>query len=151
MNLVDYIRQAEQEAWRQHIKANSVMLNRTIKLVREGYAAIGGSIQGYPPMICGLSAFLTDELPDDIAFAVFFCYELIFAAIMLVFWFINNKVFILLLNIPGCIWFYWNFWNICKYKLGLCKAKTKNVILTSLSCFVVLVVILQVLNSFRKY
>ena len=61
MNLVDYIRQAEQEAWQQHIKANSVMLNRTI----------GGSIQGYPPMICGLSAFLTDELPDDIAFAVF--------------------------------------------------------------------------------
>ena len=73
-----------------------------------------------------------------------FCYELIFAAIMLVFWFINNKVFILLLNIPGCIWFYWNFWNICKYKLGLCKAKTKNVILTSLSCFVVLVVILPI-------
>ena len=71
MNLVDYIRQAEQEAWQQHIKANSVMLNRTIKLVREGYAAIGGSVTEYPPMICGLSAFLTDELPDDIAFAVF--------------------------------------------------------------------------------
>lgn len=71
MNLSDYIRQAEQEAFQQHIRANSVMLNRTIKLVHKGYAAMNGSVTEYPPMICGLSAFLTDELPDDIAFAVF--------------------------------------------------------------------------------
>lgn len=71
MNLINYIQQAKQEAWQQHIKANSVMLNRTIKLVHKGYTAMNGSVTEYPPMICGLSAFLTDELPDDIAFAVF--------------------------------------------------------------------------------
>lgn len=71
MNLINYIQQAKQEAWQQHIKANSVMLNRTIKLVHKGYTAMNGSVTEYPPMICGLSAFLTDELPDDIAFVVF--------------------------------------------------------------------------------
>ena len=71
MNLINYIQKAKQEAWQQHIKANSVMLNRTIKLVHKGYTAMNGSVTEYPPMICGLSAFLTDELPDDIAFAVF--------------------------------------------------------------------------------
>lgn len=70
VNLINYIQQAKQEAWQQHIKANSVMLNRTIKLVHKGYTAMNGSVTEYPPMICGLSAFLTDELPDDIAFAV---------------------------------------------------------------------------------
>lgn len=72
MNLQDYIQQAEQEAWQQHIRANSVLLNSKIKLVREGYTKIcDGVTLHHHPMVCGLSAFLTDELPDDIAFAVF--------------------------------------------------------------------------------
>ena len=71
MNLIDYIQQAEQEALKQNIRANSVMLNRTIKLVHKGYTAMNGSVTEYPRMICGLSAFLTDELPDDIAFVIF--------------------------------------------------------------------------------
>jgi hypothetical protein len=71
MNLFKYIQQAEREAFKQHIKANSVMLNSTLELVSEGYAVIGDEVRHYSPMICGLSAFLTDELPDDIAFAVF--------------------------------------------------------------------------------
>ena len=70
MNLIDYIQQAEQEALQQNIRANSVMLNRKIMLVHKGYTAMNGTVTEYPPMICGLSAFLTDELPDDIAFAV---------------------------------------------------------------------------------
>lgn len=71
MNLINYIQEAEQEALRQHIRANSVMLNRKIALVRQSYAAMNGGVTEYPPMVCGLSAFLTDELPDDIAFVVF--------------------------------------------------------------------------------
>lgn len=71
MNLFNFIQQAEREAFKQHIKANSVILNSTLELVSEGYAVIGNEVVQYPPMICGLSAFLTDELPDDIAFAVF--------------------------------------------------------------------------------
>lgn len=72
MNLPDYIQQAQKEAWQQHIKANSILLNSKIKLVREGYTRIGNNVTlHHHPMVCGLSAFLTDELPDDIAFAVF--------------------------------------------------------------------------------
>ncbi len=74
MNLVEYIQQAQKEAFRQHIKANSVVLNSKIKLVREGYTVFHGSAYRYPPMICGLSAYLTDDLPEDlpdnIAFAL---------------------------------------------------------------------------------
>lgn len=70
MNLVDYARQAINEALKQNIRANSIMLNSKIKLVRQGYSRMGDRVQVYPPMICGLSAFLTDELPDDIAFAI---------------------------------------------------------------------------------
>ena len=74
MNLVEYIQQAQKEAFKQHIKANSVVLNSKIKLVREGYTVFYGSAYRYPPMICGLSAFLTDDLPEDlpdnIAFAL---------------------------------------------------------------------------------
>jgi len=71
MNLLEYLQQAEREAIKLHIKANCVMLNSTLELVSEDYVVIGGEVRHYPPMICGLSAFLTDELPDDIAFAVF--------------------------------------------------------------------------------
>lgn len=70
MNLPDYVREVQNEAIRQHIIANSVVLNSKVKLVREGYTAIAGTLFRIPPMICGLSAFLTDELPDDIAFTV---------------------------------------------------------------------------------
>lgn len=72
MDLIEYLKRAQSEALKQHIMANTVMLNSNIKLVREGYYSLDGrSITQYPPMICGLSAYLTDELPDDIAFCVF--------------------------------------------------------------------------------
>ena len=70
MNLIDYVHQATCEALKQHINANSIMLNRRVKLVQKSYIRFFDNIQEYPPMICGLSAFLTDELPDDIAFSL---------------------------------------------------------------------------------
>ncbi len=72
MNLIDYINQARREMLKNHIEANSVVLNERLKLVREGIAAFSqGEYTEYPPMILGLSAYLTDELPDDTAFLVF--------------------------------------------------------------------------------
>lgn len=70
MNLSEYIQKALIEAHKQHINANTVFLNSEIALVKRSYEKIGNSITEYPPMICGLAAHLTDELPDDIAFAI---------------------------------------------------------------------------------
>ena len=70
MNLSEYIQKALVEAHKQRINANTVFLNSEIALVKRSYEKIGNSITEYPPMICGLAAHLTDELPDDIAFAI---------------------------------------------------------------------------------
>ena len=70
MNLSEYIQKALIEAHKQQINANTVFLNSEIALVKRSYEKIGNSITEYPPMICGLAAHLTDELPDDIAFAI---------------------------------------------------------------------------------
>lgn len=70
MNLSEYIQKALIEAHKQRINANTVFLNSEIALVKRSYEKIGNSITEYPPMICGLAAHLTDELPDDIAFAI---------------------------------------------------------------------------------
>lgn len=70
MNLSDYIQKALVEAHKQHINANTVLLNEKIALVKGGYENVGNIVTKVPTMICGLSAFLTDELPDNVAFAV---------------------------------------------------------------------------------
>lgn len=69
MNLEEYVRKATTEAFKQHIFANTVFLNDKFALIKRSYAKLGNSITEYPPMICGLAAHLTDELPDDVAFA----------------------------------------------------------------------------------
>ena len=81
MNLEEYVRKATTEAFKQHIKANTVLLNKDCVLVKRSYfkyQIINAdsptekclSAIELPPMICGLAAHLTDELPDDVAFAV---------------------------------------------------------------------------------
>lgn len=70
MNLSEYIQKALIEARKQRISANTVLLNEEIALVKGGYEKMGNTVAEIPPMICGLSAFLTDELPDNVAFAV---------------------------------------------------------------------------------
>lgn len=70
MNLAEYINVAIAEAHKHYVKANAVLLNKNVVLVREGYLQIGSSIKEFPPMICGLTAILTDELPDNAAFVV---------------------------------------------------------------------------------
>lgn len=78
MNLVDYIKKAQDSAFKNHIKANVVVLNKHLKYCREGYSLLGerkfvgtDTATHYPPMLFGLSMYLTDELPDEIAFGLF--------------------------------------------------------------------------------
>lgn len=70
MNLSEYIQKALIEAHKQRINANTVFLNSKIALVKRSYEKIGNTVQEFPPMICGLTCFLSDELPDNIPFAV---------------------------------------------------------------------------------
>lgn len=71
MNLIDYINLAEREAFKRHIRANSVMINKKLLLIDEGRISTNQYYSHIPPMICGLWAFVTDELPEEIAFCVF--------------------------------------------------------------------------------
>lgn len=72
MNIIEYIRQAEREAMKQHIETDTVLLNNKNAIVRKSALFFSQSERiDVPPMVCGLAAFLTDELPDNIAFAAF--------------------------------------------------------------------------------
>lgn len=71
MNLIDYINLAEREAFKRHIRTNSVMINKELLLIDEGRIATNQYYSHIPPMICGLWAFVTDELPEEIAFCAF--------------------------------------------------------------------------------
>ena len=66
MNLIDYINLAEREAFKRHIRTNSVMINKELLLIDEGRIATNQYYSHIPPMICGLWAFVTDELPEEI-------------------------------------------------------------------------------------
>lgn len=65
--LMDRINEAQALAYRQHIKANAIIIN-------ENFVSVPSTLVGnaeYPPMICGLEAHYTRaELPDNAMFAV---------------------------------------------------------------------------------
>lgn len=60
------IEEAYREALKNEIKANTVLLNENLGLVKEFWLA-GAN---YPKMICGLEVRVTNELPDNVSFAV---------------------------------------------------------------------------------
>lgn len=72
-SFVESIINAEQEALRQGIKANSVLINANMVKVPEFLMLYGEhSYKAIPPMICGLNMYLTkNDLPDGYSFAVF--------------------------------------------------------------------------------
>ena len=65
--LINRINEAQALAYRQHIKANAIIIN-------ENFVSVPSTLVGnaeYPPMICGLEAHYTKaELPDNTMFAV---------------------------------------------------------------------------------
>lgn len=71
IDLISYIAEAKRRAMQEGIKANSIMINerliKTKPFIRQLFNSV---ITQIPPMICGLEARITDELPDEYAFAV---------------------------------------------------------------------------------
>lgn len=65
-NLYDHIIMAQREAQRQGISANVVAINDKIAFSKLR-CATGADI----PMICGLKCVYTEELPEEMTFAVF--------------------------------------------------------------------------------
>lgn len=68
--LESLIWEAYKTALEEDIRANIVMINKRIVKVKEHPFVFMGNGRILPPMICGLKAQLTDELPIEIAFAV---------------------------------------------------------------------------------
>lgn len=71
IDLISYIAEAYRRAMQEGIKANSIMINdRLVKTNSFVFRFCNGTVAQMPPMICGLEAHITDELPDEYAFAV---------------------------------------------------------------------------------
>lgn len=71
MTIVELARKAEIEALKLRINANSILLNRDIKYCKDIYLTSGNYVTHCPPMILGMAGYLTEGLPDNVAFALF--------------------------------------------------------------------------------
>lgn len=70
-SLYEMITEAYHEALKNNIKVNTIAINdHLVKVKSRFYSYDGCGGFWLPPMICGLEAYLTNELPDDYAFAV---------------------------------------------------------------------------------
>lgn len=69
-SLQDFIYEAYKVALHEDIRANTVMINKKIAKVNKFVSSAAGSYNEFPPLICGLEAFVTDELPDEYAFGL---------------------------------------------------------------------------------
>lgn len=65
-DIINKIAEARKLAFQEGIKANTVLINEKYAKVK----AFTYLEDIFPPMICGLEAYQTDELPDGYAFAV---------------------------------------------------------------------------------
>jgi hypothetical protein len=72
--LVKLIAEARDAAFREGIKANSIIINKNLVKYPGGFFGFGtgNAVSCLPPMICGLEVHGTKtELPEDYAFAIF--------------------------------------------------------------------------------
>lgn len=65
---IEKIQQAQVEAIKKGIKANTVIINDKIGYVK---SFLLGRNSIFPPMICGLEAEITDELPEYYDFLIY--------------------------------------------------------------------------------
>lgn len=66
------VRKATEEALREGIKANSIIINDNMVRVPDSWFITPMGPRQIPAMICGLNVYLTpSELPDGYSFAVF--------------------------------------------------------------------------------
>ena len=67
----DMIREAQELALKEGIKANSIVINKKFVKVPSVWINIFGSPRQLPTMICGLECYFTNnELPDNYSFAL---------------------------------------------------------------------------------
>lgn len=69
-SLEDFIWDAHKTALKNGIRANTVMINKRLAKVKGFGHFFAGRVMDIPPMICGLEAFVTDEIPEEFAFAL---------------------------------------------------------------------------------
>ena len=71
VELMKSIHEAMDEAKKEGIKANSIVINENMVKVRPFLAQSGIMVHPYPPMICGLNVYFDSKnLPDGYSFAV---------------------------------------------------------------------------------
>ena len=70
VTLEDLIWEAHKTALHNGIRANAVMINKRIAKTSGFAHAFAGGLMDIPPMICGLEAFVTDEIPGEFAFGL---------------------------------------------------------------------------------
>lgn len=71
ISLTDLIMEARKQALKEDIKANTVMISKRLAKVNRFIHIFGnGGYADFPPLICGLEAFVTDEMPEEFAFGL---------------------------------------------------------------------------------
>ena len=70
-DFISAVKEAQDEAMKEGIRANTVMINSRLAKVKP-FAVMLTPFLGaqVPPMICGLEAKLEDDLPEEFAFAI---------------------------------------------------------------------------------
>ena len=69
--LENYIFEAHKMALQNGIRANVIMLNKRLAKTNGFVHHTFGGVMDIPPMICGLEAYVTDEIPEEFAFSMF--------------------------------------------------------------------------------
>lgn len=72
ISIIDILKGAEEEAFRQGIEVNTIILNENYDMTRNFYAKVYSicGFRGYPPMILGKKLICSDFLPDKYYFAL---------------------------------------------------------------------------------
>ncbi len=70
ISLTDLIVDAYKAALKNDIRANTVMISKRLAKVNGFVNFFGDSYADFPPLICGLEAYVTDEMPEEFAFGL---------------------------------------------------------------------------------
>jgi hypothetical protein len=69
-SLTDLIVEARKAALKEGIRANTVMISKRLAKVNRFVQVFPDGYADFPPLICGLEAFVTDEMPEEFAFGL---------------------------------------------------------------------------------
>lgn len=70
VSLTDLIVEAQMAALKENIRANTVMISKRLAKVNRFVQVFPDSYAEFPPLICGLEAYVTDEMPEEFAFGL---------------------------------------------------------------------------------